>query len=108
MLTHELRYKILRILKENPELSQRELAKGLSISLGKVNFCLQALIETGLIKAKRFRNSKNKLAYAYLLTPGGIKEKSRVTISFLKRKLEEHANLKNEIESLRKEVAKEN
>ena len=74
--------------------------------MGKVNFCLQALIETGLIKAKRFRNSKNKLAYAYLLTPGGIKEKSRVTISFLKRKLEEHANLKNEIESLRKEVTR--
>ena len=78
MLTDEYRYKILKILETNPEISQRGLAHELDISLGRVNFCLKALIEKGLLKATNFRNSRNKLAYMYLLTPSGIEEKSVV------------------------------
>ena len=76
MLTDEYRYKILKILEVNPEISQRDLAHELDVSLGRVNFCLKALIEKGLLKATNFRNSHNKLAYMYLLTPSGIEAKS--------------------------------
>lgn len=103
-MNHELRYKILKIFQENPEISQRELAKKLGISLGKANFCVQALIARGLIKAKRFRSSNNKLAYVYLLTPGGIEEKTKVTLRFLRNKIEEYEMMKKEIQELTKEV----
>ncbi len=101
MLTDEYRYKILKILETNPEISQRDLAKKLDISLGRVNFCLKALIEKGLLKASNFRNSQNKLAYMYLLTPQGLEEKSVITARFLKVKLQEYAKLQAEIEELR-------
>ena len=101
MLTDEYRYKILKILATNPEISQRDLAKKLDISLGRVNFCLKALIEKGLLKASNFRNNQNKLAYMYLLTPQGLEEKTVITARFLKLKLQEHAKLKAEIEELR-------
>ena len=104
MLTDEYRYKILKILEANPEISQRDLARELDISLGRVNFCLKALINVGLLKAANFRNSSNKLAYMYLLTPSGIEEKSAITARFLKSKLQEHANLQAEIEELRKDA----
>ena len=104
MLTDEYRYKILKILEANPEISQRDLARELSISLGRVNFCLKALIQVGLLKAANFRNSNNKIAYMYLLTPSGIEEKSAITARFLKLKLQEHANLQTEIEELRKDA----
>ncbi len=103
MLTDEYRYKILKILEVNPEVSQRDLARELDISLGRVNFCLKALIEKGLLKATNFRNSRNKLAYMYLLTPTGIEEKSVITARFLKIKMQEHADLQAEIEELRKD-----
>ena len=103
MLTDEYRYKILKILEVNPEISQRGLARELDISLGRVNFCLKALIERGLLKATNFRNSRNKLAYMYLLTPTGIEEKSVITARFLKLKMQEHADLQAEIEELRKD-----
>ena len=103
-MNHELRYKILKIFQENPEISQRELAKKLGISLGKANFCVQALIARGLIKAKRFRSSNNKLAYVYLLTPGGIEEKTKVTLRFLRNKIEEYEMMRKEIQELTKEV----
>ena len=106
MLTDEYRYKILKILEANPEISQRDLARKLNISLGRVNFCLKALIQVGLLKAANFRNSSNKIAYVYLLTPSGIEEKSAITARFLKLKLQEHANLQAEIEELRKDVNK--
>lgn len=106
MLTDEYRYKILRLLETNPEISQRELAQQLNISLGKVNFCLKALIEKGLLKAVNFRNNKNKLAYMYLLTPHGLEEKASTTVRFLKYKLQEHEMLQREIEELRREVGK--
>jgi EPS-associated MarR family transcriptional regulator len=104
MLTDEYRYKILKILEANPEISQRDLARELDISLGRVNFCLKALIEVGLLKAANFRNSSNKIAYMYLLTPTGIEEKSAITARFLKLKLQQHANLQAEIEELRKDA----
>ena len=106
MLTDEYRYKILKILEANPEISQRNLARKLDISLGRVNFCLKALIEKGLLKATNFHNSNNKLAYMYLLTPKGLEEKSVITARFLKLKMLEHAALQAEIEELRKDANK--
>ena len=104
MLTDEYRYKILKILEANPEISQRDLARELDISLGRVNFCVKALIEKGLLKATNFRNSQNKLAYMYFLTPKGLEEKSVITARFLKLKILEHAALQAEIEELRKDA----
>ena len=104
MLTDEYRYKILKLVEANPAISQRELASQLGISLGKVNFCLRALIDKGLLKATNFRNNKNKLAYMYLLTPSGIEEKASITLRFLKFKIHEFEMLQSEILSLRKEV----
>jgi EPS-associated MarR family transcriptional regulator len=108
MLTDEYRYKILKILEANPEISQRELARELDISLGRVNFCLKALIEKGLLKATNFKNSHNKLAYMYLLTPSGIEEKSAMTARFLKIKMQEYAALEAEIDQLRREALQAN
>lgn len=105
MLDDEYRYKVLKLLDDNPEVSQRQLARALGVSLGKVNFCLRALIEKGMIKASNFRNSQNKQAYAYLLTPKGIEAKAILTVEFLKIKLAEHQTLRKEIERLRQEVA---
>ena len=105
MLTDEYRYKILKMVESNPAISQRELARELGISLGRVNFCLKALIEKGLLKATNFRNSKNKLAYMYLLTPSGIEEKASITVRFLKYKMQEYQSLQMEIEELRREAA---
>lgn len=106
MLTDEYRSKILRILEEDPDISQRNLARALGISLGKANYCLQALIEKGLVKANNFKNSNNKKAYMYLLTRKGIAEKARATARFLNRKMAEHESLQREIEQLRREIRK--
>ena len=107
MLTDEYRYKILKLVETNPEISQRELAKSLGVSLGKVNFCLKALIEVGLLKATNFRNSQNKLAYMYLLTPTGIEEKSMITKRFLRSKIREYELLQEEINLLLQETKHE-
>ena len=104
MLNDEIRHKIFRIIEENPEINQRMLAEMLGISLGKTNFCIQALIEKGWVKVNNFRSSKNKLAYAYLLTPSGIEEKAVLTVSYLKRKMKEYEELKKEIDDLTREV----
>ncbi|ETI61412.1 MarR family EPS-associated transcriptional regulator [Marinomonas profundimaris] len=104
MLTDEYRYKILKELQQDPNISQRQLAKRLGISLGKANFCLKALIEKGSVKAENFKNSTNKVGYLYLLTPKGIEEKVILTQCFLQRKLKEHEELEKEIEQLRQEV----
>jgi len=95
---------LLRLLAEEPQISQRDLASRLGISVGKTNYCLSALIEKGSVKISNFRKADNKLAYAYLLTPQGIEEKARITVSFLKRKVLEYAELQTEIETLRQEV----
>lgn len=107
MLTDEYRYKILKLLEVQPEISQRELTMELGISLGKANFCLKGLIEIGLIKATNFRNSHNKLAYMYLLTPSGIEEKSIITLRFLKSKIQEYELLQAEIRLLMQETKSE-
>jgi len=104
MLSEEVRYKLLKLLEPNPHLSQREVAKELGISLGKVNYCLRALVDKGWIKAANFKNSRNKTAYMYLLTPRGIDAKTRVTARFLQRKVREYEALRTEIEQLRIEA----
>src|SRR5674476_583009 len=104
MLDETTNYKLLKLLEAQPQLSQRQLAQELGVSLGKVNFCLKALSEQGLLKATNFRNSKNKLAYMYLLTPNGIEEKASITLRFLKHKMQEYESLEAEIEELRREV----
>ncbi len=107
MLTDEYRYKILKLVETRPEISQRELATELGISLGKANFCIKALIDVGLLKATNFRNSKNKLAYMYLLTPTGVEEKAKITLRFLKNKMQEYESLKLEINLLNQEIKTE-
>ena len=92
---------IMRILQENPDLTQRELAEKLGMSVGGLNYCLNALIDKGLIKMQNFSNSKNKFKYVYLLTPMGIAEKVALTTRFLGRKMEEYDALKAEIKSLK-------
>jgi len=104
MLDENTHYGLLKTLEENPSLSQRDLAKRLGISLGKVNFCLNALVAKGLLKVNNFRNSDNKLAYAYLLTPHGVEEKARITVLFLKHKMQEYERLRAEIEALKREA----
>jgi EPS-associated MarR family transcriptional regulator len=107
MLTEEVRYKLLKLLGPNPHLSQREVARELGISVGKVNYCLKALVERGLIKATNFKNARNKTAYLYLLTPRGIEEKARVTARFLRARVREYEALRSEIEQIRSEAAKQ-
>ena len=97
-------YGLLKTLENNPDLSQRDLAKRLGVSLGKINYCLNALIEKGCLKVNNFRNSDNKLAYAYLLTPQGVEEKARITVHFLKYKMQEYERLRAEIDELRLEA----
>lgn len=108
VLTDEYRYRILKLLEADPQASQRRIADELGISLGRVNYCVQALIEKGLVKANNFRNNANKRVYLYLLTPRGIEEKARVTARFLRRKLDEYETLKRELQELQSEAAKLN
>lgn len=103
--TDETRYRILKALQDNPELSQRQLAAELGVSLGKANYCLRAVIERGWVKVRNFRNSDNKLAYAYFLTPHGVEAKAKVALRFLKHKMGEYEALTEEIETLRQEIA---
>jgi EPS-associated MarR family transcriptional regulator len=107
MLTDEYRYKILKLVETNPEISQRQLAKKLGVSLGKANYCLKALIGVGLLKVTNFHNSQNKLAYMYLLTPTGLEEKSSITVRFLKAKMQEYELLQEEIRELLHETKSE-
>jgi EPS-associated MarR family transcriptional regulator len=103
-LADETRYKLMRLLEANPRMSQREAARELGISLGKVNFCVQALVHKGWIKATRFKNSHNKAAYMYLLTPRGIEQKASLTVEFLRIKMREYKVLRDEIDQIRREV----
>ncbi len=88
---------ILRKIGSRPNSSQRQLAKELGFSLGKLNYCIKALKEKGLIKIENFKKNPNKINYIYVLTPTGIQEKSRLTINFMKKKMEEYDQLKKEI-----------
>jgi len=103
-LNDDTRYQLLRILEHSPDVSQRELARRMGLSLGKTNYCLRAVMEKGWVKARNFRNSRNKAAYMYVLTPSGITAKARITRRFLKRKIVEYEQLRIEIEELRAQV----
>ena len=92
-------FNVLRKIKSKPNFSQRKLASELGFSLGKVNYCLQALNVKGLIKIKNFQKNPNKLGYVYILTPKGIAAKTKLTIDFMKRKMKEYDELKKEIEN---------
>ena len=100
----ELRLRVLRALEANPELSQRQLAAELGVSLGGVNYALKALVGRGFVKADNFRKSGNKVAYLYVLTPKGVAEKTSLAAAFLGRKIEEYEVLRQEIEALQGEV----
>ena len=95
----EIYFNVLRKIDNNPSYSQRELAKDLGFSLGKLNYCLQALKSKGLIKLKNFSKNPNKLGYIYILTPKGISEKTSLTASFMKRKMKEYDELKQELKT---------
>ena len=102
--SQEIHLKVLRHLEGHPDVTQRELAQHLGVSLGKANYCLKALIDRGWVKANNFKNSNKKAAYAYLLTPRGIEEKAQITIRFFKKKMLEYEQLKQELEELKREV----
>jgi len=97
-------FRVLRLLEENPELTQRELAQSLGVSVGGLNYCLKALVQKGWVKVHNFTQSKQKLGYAYILTPQGLLEKASLTRGFLRRKMQEFEALRAEIEGLRIEV----
>ena len=90
-------FNVLRKINSNPNISQRDLANELNLSLGKINYCLKALKSKGLVKIQNFNKSRNKMGYAYILTPRGISEKTKITINFMKRKMKEYEELKKEI-----------
>ena len=101
VLTDPQRLELLKLLQGQPQMSQRELAQAMGVSLGKANYCLNALIEKGLVKFGNFRKNPDKRHYAYLLTPAGLEEKTSITMKFLKRKVAEYEALEKEIEQLR-------
>lgn len=107
-VTNQTHYRLLRLVAVKPGASQRDFAQELGISLGKVNYCLRALIRTGCIKVTNFTNSQNKAAYLYLLTPRGVEEKAKLTARFLQTKMQEYERLRLEIEQIREEVVAAN
>jgi EPS-associated MarR family transcriptional regulator len=105
-LQEDTYFRVLQMLQENPDVTQRELAKRLGISTGGLNYCLKALMNKGLVKMKNFAESKNKFGYVYVLTPTGVAEKAAITHRYLKRKLEEYESLRREIAELHAEIKK--
>ncbi len=103
-LQEDTYFRLMRLLEVNPDLTQRELANALGVSVGGLNYCLKALIQKGFVKVNNFRQSKNKLGYAYLLTHAGVSEKAKLTTSFLQRKMREYEVIKAEIEALTKDA----
>jgi len=106
-LQDEITYKFLKIIENEPHLSQREIAQKMGVSLGKTNYCLKALLDKGFIKVRNFYKNKKKKAYIYFLTPNGIEEKAQVTYRFLQKKIDEYETIKIEIENLKSEAAEE-
>ena len=104
MANQELEYRALKILEQQPELTQRQLAKELGVSLGKTHYLIKSLIDVGWVKLDNFQRSDNKWGYAYLLTPAGIVEKAAITSRFLVRKQLEYSQLQLEIQQLKEEV----
>lgn len=106
-MSEELHYRVLKIVEENPEITQRELADELGVSLGKANYCVKALVDKGWLKMQNFSHGKNRFGYAYLLTPRGISQKTTLKARFLKHKLQEYEKLKTEIKALKNEMKSE-
>ena len=104
VLTDLQRLDLLKLLQDQPQMSQRGLAQAMGVSLGKANYCLNALMEKGLVKLERFRAHPDKRQYAYLLTTAGLREKTRITLEFLRHKVAEYETLEKEIEQLRGEL----
>ena len=104
MSNDEIQLSVLRLLEQNPQLTQRQLSAELGVSLGKAHYIVKSLIDVGLVKLDNFQRSDNKWGYAYLLTPKGIKEKAAITVRFLARKQDEYRRLELEIEALKSEV----
>ena len=104
----EIRYNLIKILSQEANLTQRDMAKKMGISLGKVNYCISELTKKGFIQINRFKVSDNKIRYFYLLTPRGLEEKARLTLSFLKRKVSEYEEIKHQIRKLALEVKENN
>ena len=104
MTNQELEYRALKILEQQPDLTQRQLSEELGVSLGKTNYVLKSLIDVGWVKLDNFQKSDKKWGYAYLLTPMGVTEKAAITVRFLKRKKQEYDDLQIEIAQLQKEV----
>jgi len=103
----EIRYRLLKILSQETNLSQRDMAKRVGISLGKVNFCISELAKRGMITVIRFKSAKDKRPYTYILTPRGLQEKAKLTMRFLKLKLTEYEELKRQIRQLANEIENE-
>lgn len=104
MINQELEYRTLKLLEQQPDLTQRQLSEALGVSLGKTNYLLKSLIDVGWIKLDNFQKSNNKWGYSYLLTPSGVAEKAAITVRFLRRKKQEYNDLQTEIANLQKEV----
>jgi EPS-associated MarR family transcriptional regulator len=104
MSNQELEYKVLKWLEKNPNITQRQLAKELGVSLGKTHYLINSLIKVGWVKLDNFKRSDNKIGYVYLLTPSGVLEKAKITRDFLARKEIEYQQLKHEIQQLKSEV----
>jgi EPS-associated MarR family transcriptional regulator len=102
------RLQVLKLLQANPSLSQRQLAAEMGVSLGKANYCLRALVEKGLVKLGNFSKNPNKRSYAYILTPAGLEEKTRIALGFLKRKEAEFEAIQREIEVLKGDLESSN
>ena len=100
-MIEDTHYRVFKILEANPDISQRELADALGVSLGKANYCIRALVDKGLVKAGNFKNSDKKLAYFYVLTPKGLEAKAKISVRFLARKVAEYEALRIEIEELK-------
>ena len=108
ILPKEIDYKILKLLSADSKFTQREMAEEMGVSLGMVNFCISELTKKGLIKIRRFKASNNKVQYLYQLTPQGIEQKSKITLSFLKRKISEYQEIKKQIQEISRDLGKEN
>jgi len=105
-LDDEIRFKLLMLLKDQPKLTQREMNQLMGISLGRINFCVSALAQKGLIRIERFKNNLNKTGYLYHVTPTGLKVLTHLTLNFLRLKLKEYEQIKKEIKSLSEQVSK--
>ena len=103
-IDEETHYHLLKLIQENPHITQRQLAEMMGVSVGKVNYCIKALVAVGHVKLNNFKESKNKLGYMYVLTPKALKEKGQITMLFLQQRQEQYEQLKQEIEELKDQL----